>query len=559
MSAPSSVAERVATARVASAKTPGSAAVLAGTAYLLRFMLRRNWVRLTVWSGSLVLFCGYYVVAIGAVYPNAADRQNRATSVANAGGTFLAGPGYGLEHYTIGAMFANEMSLWLIALLATMNILMIARNTRAEEASGRTELVRALPVGRHATSVAAFLVVVIADGVFALFGSALLIGAGQLAAVDTVTLMVGVMLTALVFAGITTVTGQLTVNSRGASGIAFAALAAAVLIRGIGDIQERHGSWVSWLSPIGWTQQTRAYVDVRLWPLGLSVVAIVVALALGANLASRRDLGDALFRGRPGPADAAPSLSGPFALVVRQQRGALLWWLVGCVAMFGPAGLFLGADSGAALGSIADQNSLTSTIFGDDPIAAFLAIMMLHNALAVAVFTTAAVLRVKPEEDEGRLGLSLSRAASRTSSLLAHLSVAGIGALVLLFVGGALPLWAGASISGGDTGLPVLLKSAGAFALGIAVLITFTAALYAWVPRASPLAWVLCGLIVVERFFGSILHLPIAIKVLSPFWWVGSYPKSPLDPAHLIGLGAAAAVLLTLAVIGFRRRDLTAG
>jgi ABC-2 type transport system permease protein len=316
---------------------------------------------------------------------------------------------------------------------------------------------------------------------------------------------------------------------------------------------------VSWLSPIGWTQQTRAYVDVRLWPLGLSVVAIVVALALGANLASRRDLGDALFRGRPGPADAAPSLSGPFALVVRQQRGALLWWLVGCVAMFGPAGLFLGADSGAALGSIADQNSLTSTIFGDDPIAAFLAIMMLHNALAVAVFTTAAVLRVKPEEDEGRLGLSLSRAASRTSSLLAHLSVAGIGALVLLFVGGALPLWAGASISGGDTGLPVLLKSAGAFALGIAVLITFTAALYAWVPRASPLAWVLCGLIVVERFFGSILHLPIAIKVLSPFWWVGSYPKSPLDPAHLIGLGAAAAVLLTLAVIGFRRRDLTAG
>ncbi|WBB50367.1 hypothetical protein O3597_07880 [Verrucosispora sp. WMMA2044] len=560
MSTPTAdVARQAPPARPATARTPASTAALAGTGYLLRFMLRRNRVRLAVWTGSLVAFCGYYVVAIAAVYPTAADRQNRADSIANAGGTLLAGPGYGLEDYTIGRMFANEMALWLMALLATMNILLIARNTRAEEASGRTELVRALPIGRHAGTVAAFLMVMIADAAFALFGSALMISAGQLAAADTFTLLTGVALTALVFAAVTTVTSQLTVHSRGASGLAFAALAAAVLIRGIGDIQQEHGSWLSWLSPIAWTQQTRPYADVRLWPLGLSVLAIVVALVVGAVLASRRDLGGALLHGRPGPAAAAPSLASPFALVVRQQRAALLWWLVGCVAMFGPAGLFLGADSGDALQRIAEQNELTETIFGDDPILAFLAIMMLHNALAVAVFTTASVLRVRTEEDEGRLGLGLSRPTSRTNALLAHLAVAGIGALVLLVAGGALPLWAGASLSGGDTSLLILLKSAGAFALGIAVLIAFTAVLYAWVPRASALAWVFCGIIVVERFFGSVLQLPTAVKALSPFWWVGSYPNAPLDPAHLAGLGVAAAALLALAVAGFRRRDLSAG
>ena len=559
MSAPGSLVERVPSTRVAPVEAPASSAALAGTGYLLRFMLRRNWVRLTVWSGSLVLFCGYYVVALGALYPDAAARQNRAASMANPGGTLLAGPGYGLEDYTVGAMFTNEMSLWLMALLATMNILLIARNTRAEEASGRSELVRALPVGRHSASVAAFLVVVIADAAFAVFGSALLIGAGQLAPADTATLMAGVMTTALVFAGITTVTSQLTVNSRSASGLAFAALAAAVLIRGIGDIQERHGSWLSWLSPIAWTQQTRAYVDVRLWPLGLSVAAVLGTLALGAVLASRRDHGGALLQGRTGRADAAPSLAGPFALVFRQQRGALLWWLVGCVAMFGPAGLFLGADSGAALTDIAGQNSITSSIFGDDPVAAFLAIMMLHNALAVAVFTTAAVLRVKPEEDEGRLGLGLSRAVSRSSSLLAHLAVAGIGALVLLLLGGALPLWIGTRVSGSDISLLTLLASGGAFALGIAVLIAFTGALYAWFPKAAPLAWVLCAVTVIERFFGSVLNLPPALKAVSPFWWVGSYPKDDLNPVHLVGLGAAVVVLLALAVVGFRRRDITAG
>ncbi|GIF04592.1 ABC transporter permease [Actinoplanes siamensis] len=560
MSAPTlDVARRAPAGRTAPPQTSASAAALAGTGYLLRFMLRRNWVRLTVWTGALVLFCGYYVVAISAVYVTAADRQNRAAAMTNAGGTLLAGPGYGLENYTIGAMFTNEMALWLIALLATMNILQIARNTRAEEASGRSELVRALPVGRHAASVAAFLVVVIADVAFVVFGSALLIGPGQLAPADTFTLMTGVGLTALVFAGITTVTSQLTVHSRAASGLAFAVLAAAVLIRGIGDIQERHGSWLSWFSPIAWTQQTRAYVDVRLWPLAVSLVAIVVALAAGAALASRRDHGGALLQGRIGRADAAPSLAGPFALVFRQQRGTLLWWLVGCVAMFGPAGLFLGADSGSAIKDIAGQNSLTAEIFGSDPIAAFLAIMMLHNALAVAVFTTAAVLRVKPEEDEGRLGLSLSRALSRTSSLLAHLAVAGIGALVLLLLGGALPLWVGTLLSGSDTSLLVLLTSGGAFALGIGVLIAFTAVLYAWLPKATPLAWVLCGLVIVERFFGSVLDMPTVIKALSPFYWVGNYPKDPIDPVNLIGLGAATAVLLALAVTGFRRRDINAG
>ncbi len=557
MSAPT--IERAPAPRIAPPEAPASGNALTGTGYLLRFMLRRNWVRLTLWTGSLVLFCGYYVTAISAVYVTAADRQNRAATMENAGGTLLAGPGYGLENYTIGAMFTNEMALWLIALLATMNILLIARNTRAEEASGRSELVRALPVGRHAEGVAAFLVVVIADAAFVVFGSLLLIGPGQLAAPDTVVLMAGVALTALVFAGITTITSQLTVHSRAASGLAFAALAASVLIRGIGDIQERHGSWVSWLSPIAWTQQTRAYVDVRVWPLAVSVVAVLVALAAGAVLASRRDHGGALLQGRIGRSDAAPSLSGPFALVLRQQRGTLLWWLVGCLAMFGPAGLFLGADSGSAIKDIAGQNSLTAEIFGNDPIAAFLAIMMLHNALAVIVFTTASVLRIKPEEDEGRLGFGLSRAVSRTRVLFAHLAVAGIGALVLLFLGGALPLWVGTLVSGSDTSLLVLLKSAGAFAIGTSVLIAFTAALYAWLPKASPLAWVLCALVVVERFFGAVLDMPAAVKALSPFSWVGNYPKDAIDPVNLVGLGAAAAVLLALAVTGFRRRNITAG
>ena len=41
------------------------------------------------------------------------------------------------------------------------------------------------------------------------------------------------------------------------------------LARAFGDMQQTHGSWLSWTSPIGWAQQMRAFVDLRWWPLAL--------------------------------------------------------------------------------------------------------------------------------------------------------------------------------------------------------------------------------------------------------------------------------------------------
>ncbi|MCG0284474.1 ABC transporter permease [Streptomyces sp. PSAA01] len=538
---------------------PSSPSALTGTGFLLRFMLRRDRVRLMVPTVALLVFCVYYVTATASLYPTAADRLNRAASISNAGGVLLSGPGYGLDNYTPGAMFANEMALWIMVFLAMTNIFQITRNTRAEEETGRAELVRSLPVGRHAATVAAWLVVVIVDAVFGVLSGALITAVGGLAAVDTFVLAAGMVLTALVFAAVAAVTCQLTVHGRGASGMAFAVVGAAALIRGLGDIQRPHGSWLSWLSPIAWTQQLRPYFEVRLWPLGLSVAAIVVLLAVAALLAGRRDLGEGLLRERVGRADAAPSLAKPFRFAFRQLRTALLCWMAGCVVMFGLCGAFLGENVGKIANSLASQNALTGRIFAGDPLGAFLRIFILHCALAVAGFSVAAVLRVKGEEEEGRLGLELSRPASRTNLLMSRVAVVMLGMLVLLVVGGGVTLWAGSLLSHGQIGLGELAGCAATFAPGIAVLIAFAAACYAWFPRATPLAWVLFAVVIFESFFGRLMELPDAVRALSPFWWVGNYPVTPVEPSHMVGLCVAAAALVALAVAGFRRRDLVTG
>ena len=58
-------------------------------------------------------------------------------------------------------------------------------------------------------------------------------------------------------------------------------LALAFLVRGIGDVIDLQGSWLSWFSPLAWAQQTRVHVDLRWWPLLVPLLAVIALLMLG--------------------------------------------------------------------------------------------------------------------------------------------------------------------------------------------------------------------------------------------------------------------------------------
>lgn len=527
----------------------------AGTWHLTRFMLRRDRVRLTVWTVSLFALYAYFVTAIDAAFPTAADRQGRADQMTLPASVFLGGPGYGLDDYTLGAMFANEMTMWMIALLGIMNMFEVVRNTRAEEESGRAELVRSGVVGRHAAVAASLLTVVITNIGFAVLGSALLISAGGLPVADTIALSTAIAVSGLVFAAVALVTAQLSTDGRGATGLALAVLGVSVLVRGIGDLRAEpgeHGTWLSWLSPIAWTQQMRAYVDLRWWPLALSVGAILVLLAVGAFLASKRDFDGALLSGGAGRAEASGTLSSPLAMSWRQQRTALFWWFLGTFVMFGATGTYLGEGVEEMVSDIPAAEEM----FGDDPLTGFLAIMILYAALAAAGYAIATTLRAKSEETEGRLDITLAKPVSRDRWFAAHLAVVAFGAFVLTMISGALALWAGALVNG-EVELATFLKGGAAFLPAVAVFMALTAALYAWVPKITPVVWALFAFTAITGMFGPLFDLPDAVAGISPIWWVGRYPQEPIEASHMIGLSVVAAVLLLAAFVGFRRRDIT--
>jgi ABC-2 type transport system permease protein len=88
----------------------------------------------------------------------------------------------------------------------------------------------------------------------------------------------------LAFAGIASITAQLSRSTRAAVGMAGTVLGAAFVLRGLGDMAAVQGSgsfWLSWFSPLGWSQQTAPFVFNRWWPLLLTLAFACGAALLG--------------------------------------------------------------------------------------------------------------------------------------------------------------------------------------------------------------------------------------------------------------------------------------
>lgn len=534
---------------------PAFGSTLTGTGRLLRFMLRRDRLRLVVWPLGIALL---YAGALGEYAVLADDPEGmaaRAALMTTPAMISMAGPGYGVDDYTPGAAVANELILWLVLTLAVMSILQVVRHTRAEEESSRSELVRAGAVGRHAPSVAALLQVLIANVVVAAV-SGLVMVAFEFDAAESFVMTSSIALGALVFGAVALVAAQVMEHGRGATGISLAVLGAAYALRVIGDIQEEHGSVLSWLSPIGWVQQTRVFVDMRWLPLGLCAVAIVLLISVAAVLGSRRDFGAGLIAVRGGRADALPALTGPFALAFLQQRAALLWTTLGLGVMWFASGGVVEAVPEMAE-SVAD-NPLYAALLGqsDDMIRTFLGIFGLYAASGAAAYAVALTLRATTEEDAGRTELALAKPVGRARWFASGLLWAVLGSAVV-HVSGVLALWAGATLSGVDEpGFGDYLQLALAYLPALAVVAAFAAVLYAWLPRLTGIAWALFGYVFVVGMFADLFGLPDWARGISPFWWVGNPMLEGVEASHMWGLSGVAVLLFLLAFAGFRRRDL---
>jgi len=550
------------TALVANALVPNGPFVrrgpLTGTAVLIRHALRRDRVRLAIWFLMVPAFAS----SVGYAYQHMYDDASLAAQAAvmrTPTGIVLAGPGYGLDDYTPAAATANELTLWLVMALALLGILHVVRHTRAEEETGRLEIVTAQPVGRHAQAAAALVTLAAALLLIALLGTAALSALEGFAASDAAAMMTGSAATGLAFGTVAIVAAQVTTSARAATGLSLVVLVAAFVVRAAGDVAALHGSALSWFSPLAWAQQTRAFVDVRWWPIALPVALAVVLIAGSAVLSARRDLGAGLVAARGGPARGR--IGSPGALAWRQQRGALGWTALGFAVMLFATGTMMASISDT-MQDIVSDNAAFAAMFGEDPAgfeSAFLDVILMFTATGVAAYAIAAVARASSEESSGRLELLLALPVSKARWFGAQVFAAAAGAVLVLAVAVA-SLWAGCAAVGVTDPAGADFARAVAFhAAAVLVFCAVSAVLVAAFPRAFGIAWALLAVAFLFDMFGPLFDLPDAVLSASPFRAASGALSSDADPLPVAICATVAVVLFAIGLIAFRRRDLRAG
>ncbi len=534
-------------------QAPPRGSVFSGTFGLLRLFLRRDRIVLPAWVLLLSIPLGaVYVGSVAAVYPTEADRASfAATIMASPAQRALYGNVYG---DSLGATGIWKAGMFHV-LIAVAVILTVVRHTRADEESGRTELIDSTAVGRYAGLTAALLLAGSASISTGLIGTASLLPL-DVPASGSLAFGLAVACTGLVFTAVAAVTAQLSASARFARGSAFGALAAAFTVRAVGDASSR-AEFVSWFSPLGWSLHVRPYAGDRFWVLLLHVALTAVLILVAYQLLARRDVGAGMIAERPGPPRAGSGLRGVTTLAWRLDRGSLVLWTVGLCLY----GLLIGSVVNGIGGEIGDTQSaqdIVARLGGTDQMEqAFIAIAFGMLGMVAAAFAISLTLRLLQEESSQRAETLLAGAVGRSRWLASHLVFAIAGTAVAMMIAGlAAGLTYGAA-AGDVTGkLPVVLGTAAVQLPAVWLLVAVTVMLFGLLPRFTPAAWGVLVAFIAVYLLGSLSNSPQWVLDLEPFAHVPHVGFGDVDATPLWWLLGIDAALIVLGAIAFRRRDL---
>jgi ABC-2 type transport system permease protein len=513
---------------------------------LVRLALKRDRVFLPAWLG----FLAFAVIITGSSYKSIYDTpQSRAEVVHGLGDTPATLALYGRIYAdSVGGLVAWRLLGISIALVGLMSILIVVRHTRADEESGRAELIGAGVVARRAPLTAALVVAVGANVVLGAVVAAALAALG-IGATGSIAVGIAFAGAGTMFAAVAAVAVQLAVFARSATGIAGAVLAAAYLIRAIGDAGPH---WLSWLSPLGWMQQLRPFAGERWWVLLLAIALIVPLVATAFAVLERRDLGAGIIA--PGAGPASGELTTPLQLAWRLQRGPLAAWALG----FAIVGLALGSIASDIGNVIGDSESVRETLAdlgGTTNLSdAYLATSITVFGLIAALYAVQAVLRLRAEETAGHAEMLLATAVTRRRWVLSHVAIAAGGTVVLLAAAG-LPaglIHAAQESDASQIGrvlAAAMVQVPAAWVLGGIALL-----LFGFAPRASAAGWGAVALCVLIGEIGPVADAGDWLLDISPFTHVPQLPGGDMSAAPLT-LAAIAAGVGALGMAGFRRRD----
>ena len=540
-------------------ESPGRAAPqsgpFVGTWPMLRFALRRDRVLLPAWVVGFSAMVSFSVAATKDLYPTLVSRAEAADTI-NATAALVALYGKVYDPTSLGALSLIKMTAFGAALVALVFIFLVIRHSRSEEETGRLELLASGVVGRGAPLAAALLVALIGSVALGVLTSLGLAAVG-LPWVGSVAFGLSWALSGIVFGAVAGVMAQVTVSPRPAIGLSAAAVATAYALRAVGDLADGDPGWLSWLSPIGWSQQIRPFAGDRWWVSAIPLLAIALLVPLAFLLRARRDLGSGVFADRLGASTGR--IGTAEGLAWRLQRGMLVAWISGAAVM----GFVLGSVANNVTGLLGSQQmrEYLALLGGEQALVdAFLAAEIMIFGAIVGAYAVSAMLRLRAEESAGHAEELLATPSTRIRWAAGHYVFTLVAVAIVVLVGGA-AVGLGHGVAIGDpVGQTVRLGLAAAGQIpAVWVMASIVLLVFGWLPRAAvAVAWSALVAFIVLGEFGALWQLPTWVLDLSPFAHSPRLPGGPVEVTSLAGLIVVAAVIAVAGFAGWRRRDLTA-
>lgn len=526
----------------------------AGTAALIRLILRRDMIILPLFIFFMVLIVVGIAASFVNLYSDATVRQAFFIQIQN-NPSIVALLGSVLDP-SIGGLTAWRTSVAGPLIMGLISIFLMIRHTRSEERKGRLELLDSTAVGRQAVLASAFIVTFGVNIIIAAIISLGLIGVG-LPAASSIVLSLTIAAFGCLFAAITGICVQLTESSGDARYLTIGILVGFYVLRILGW-DNGENNWISWLSPFGWAHYIRPFAGDELWVFIIFLIFIIGLTIIAYWLSSMRDVGGGIIGQRQGPARASEGFKSSFALAWRLHRGLLLFWIIIFVLM----GIMLGFTAQTVTDIISTNPQFMNLIIqlGGDagPADSYFAMVLAFLGEIFAVYAILAALKLRSEESKKHLELLLSNSVSRNGWALSNLFFAVLGpALVMIIFALSCGLVYGSNTGNLSNDLPRLLYAAIMYLPAIWVFTGISMALFGLIPRFTALSWTAIGLVVIIDLIGEFFDISPWILNISPFTHVPKVFAGDTAGISLILLLIAAIILMIIGIIGFQRRDIT--
>lgn len=532
---------------------PPAQETLAGLGVVSRLFWRRNRVRLIVWAAFVVGMAASVIPYYQGLFATQAALDDFAQISDNPGIKALTG--LAANPATMGGAVWTKIWMFVAISLALGAVFLVTRNGRADEETGRTELLRSRVLGLHAGSMATWLWVgglcVVSGLGVALVSMAFGLdpeGAGVMGSLVFGASVAGVGLFGL---GVGAVAGQVTSTSRGANALGSIVVIAFYVVRMVGDLGD---GTLTWASPIGWGQEMQPWGANRWWPFGLLVVLTVALLAVAGWLEGRRDHGAGLLPQRLGNPGAPKRWTSPLGLAMRLQRGPVIGWTIAVVLC---AGLF-GSVVQAMTDLLEDTGgSPAEDLIGGTTVDALLSMLVGFIALIVAVFAVQSAVSLRGDEANAILEPQLAGALGRVRWAAERLVIPVVGSAVLLVIGGAIFGASYGSTISDSSQAGRLAGAALAYWPAIIVLMGVAVLLFGYLPRlAVSLSWGVIAAVWFLMFVGDALGLPQGLLDILPWSATPYVPLEPLTWTPLVIMTLVAVAFTVLGVARFRQRDI---